>query len=119
MNMKKKVFNLLLVVIAVIVIAFCIKGTAYSMEKNDGSTDMERYYISLEKEYVSEVKAILDSEGYTNAGVMMTKMVSVDGNRDYTLTIHHKKTVEKEVLNSIANLELPIGKSSISVMTTN
>lgn len=107
-----------------IIIAFCIKGTVYSMDKGErGHRAMEEYCRSVEKEYVVNVKKILRANGYENAGVMLTKVFNDDGSRKYTLSINHKrlgKSEERadELKKEILELELPVEGSSISVMTT-
>lgn len=79
-------------VIAIIVLAFSITGTAFSMDKGiSGKSAYESYYRELEKEYVRNVKSILCKNGYDNAGVMLTKTIDADGQREYVVSIHHRK----------------------------
>lgn len=110
-------------VILVVIISLLFKGTVQGMSKTDSSDSMEKYYISLEKEYVSNVKTRLADAGYANAGVMLTKVILADGNREYTLSINHKKIAElgediQPITDIVKNVELPIENMGISIMTT-
>lgn len=83
--------NLLFVlgmVMCIAVIAFCIKGTAYSMEKSDDA--FASYYRALEKQYIEEVNTTLSGMGYKNSGVMLTKTIDENKERSYTLSINNK-----------------------------
>lgn len=66
---------------------FCV-GTVFS--RTDLSRrELENYYYEKEQELVREARQFLDGEGYTNSGVMLTRVVDSDGSRSYTLTVHH------------------------------
>jgi|GEM_PF-6365068 len=109
----------------ILISVLSVKGTAYSMEKQGGyDRAMEGYYRTLESEYLSKVKDILSAEGYTNSGVMMTKIIEEGNVRSYTLTIHHRRLGTDEATDSllvskINSLGVPVDGSSICVMTTN
>lgn len=113
-----------LTVLASLVIALSIRGTAYSMDRGEsGRRAMEEYCRSVEKEYVVNVKKILNDNGYSNAGVMLTKVFNDDGTRRYTLSINHRRFAGAEekaenIKKKIMGLELPVDGSSICVMTT-
>lgn len=121
--LAKDALFILATVILVILISLLFKGTVHSMPKSSQADSMEKYYISLEKEYVSNVKMNLAKAGYNNAGVMLTKVVSADGSREYTLSINHKKLSANETGNThvediVGTVELPIENMGISIMTT-
>ena len=44
----------------------------------------------IEKEYVEQVKEILDGHHLSNSGVMMTKVIYGDGRREYTVKINNR-----------------------------
>ena len=52
------------------------------------------FYEELEKTYVANMREMLGSKGYSNAGITMTKIYGTDGSREYTVQIHHKQ-IEK------------------------
>ena len=122
--LKRRMYTVLTTAL-VMVIVLSIKGTAYSMEKKIvGDAAMESYYKAMEKEYVEKVKHSLGEMGYAASGVMLTKIVSSDGKRDYTVAIHHRRleadTADTvKVLDRIENIELPVEGSTICVVTTN
>lgn len=53
---------------------------------------MEReYYEELEDAYLLRLREFLTAKGYGKAGITMTKVYEADGNREYTIQIHHKR----------------------------
>ena len=111
--------------IGIMIIVFCIKGTAYSMEKSSGiDKAMDSYYHQMEGEYVENIRAILDEYGYQNAGVMLTKIINVEGKREYVLNIHHRRfgkdiMRDNKLTSAIEKMGSPVADSSINIMTTN
>ena len=109
-----------LILIMTIVLILSIKETVYSVNGDQAAADMERYYRTLENEYRQSVTALVEQMGYSNAGVMLTKMVDADGNREYEIRINHRrlKKGSEELIEAIELVELPIDNSSISIMTS-
>ena len=111
-------------VLLVVLISLCIKGTAHSMEKSEGADEMESYYRSVEKEYVSSVKEVLKDFGLENSGVMLTKTIDAEGARTYVLSINHRRLKEgtsfdtEGLINALYEIEIGIPESTISIMTT-
>ena len=69
---------------------WCCAGTV--MSRTDlSAAEIEGYYQEKEKGLVEEARAFLSGEGYIYSGVMLTRVVTADGNREYTLTVHHGK----------------------------
>lgn len=98
----------------ILMIAFCFKMTAHSMEK-DNADNMKGYYQAMEKEYISHVKSELMKNGYSNAGVMLTNVSYSDGSRLYTLTVNHKKIETDEEMEKLLNsVEWPIDNADLS-----
>lgn len=69
--------------------AFFISGTVQSQTAEKLCVD-EKFYQDLEKEYVKEVRAFLNEQGFENSGVTLTRVVDEQGNREYDVTLHHK-----------------------------
>lgn len=124
LKMKKR-FGLITILL-VLVTVFCTTGTVMGMEKGNVKVD-EKFYKQMEQDYVRQVREFLDDEGYSNSGVALTKVFYEDGNREYTLNIHHKRIdkltgVEKEQLKqelmkfAIAGEENVIGMNCILVV---
>ena len=49
------------------------------------------YYRQIENEYLDDVRQILTENGFSNAGLSLTKQVNEDGGLDYTLSVHHRR----------------------------
>lgn len=88
--MKKNLLTIIFTVILVFISAFCISGTVNSQERGKSRVE-DKYYHRAEQAYVNEVRAFLNEQGYKNSGVTMTYILTEGGNREYTVTIHHKK----------------------------
>ena len=50
----------------------------------------EKYYQVLEQEYVSEIRAYLNEQGFENSGVTLTRIIDEQGIREYQITLHHR-----------------------------
>lgn len=79
-----------LTICLILISAFCVTGTVIS-QSNPGQAELENYYREKEKELVKETKEYLNEAGYANSGVTLTRVVDGDGNREYTVTVHHGK----------------------------
>ena len=121
--MNKRITNILTLVL-IVMIVFSIKGTAYSMEKASMDNHiMDSYYRTVEREYTDNIKLIANQMGYSNAGVMLTKIVNASGNRVYTLALNHKGFGKadanfEEFLRQIKAVDIGIDKASILIETT-
>ena len=118
---KRRIY-LLTAVMAIVVAAFSIKGTAYCMEKPEVILSNDPYTEELEADYVSKVENVLGECGCSTAGVMLTKIMYADGHNDYTLSINHRKlkkeeAVKNEILTKIGNVEFPVENSTLLIMT--
>ncbi|MCD7836280.1 MAG: hypothetical protein LUG83_06485 [Lachnospiraceae bacterium] len=72
------------------VIALCITGTVIGQSRiND--EEMETFYQMKEDEMVCEVRRYLNENGFRNSGVALTRVTDAEGNREYTLTVHHDR----------------------------
>ena len=77
-------------IILVIVTAFCCVETVMS-STDISRQELENYYRECERQLVEETREYLGQQGYTNSGVMLTRVVDVDGSREYTLHVHHSR----------------------------
>ena len=48
-------------------------------------------YQNLEEEYITEARQILLEKGCKNAGINLTYQADEEGNREYTVTVYHRK----------------------------
>ncbi len=96
----------LFTIFLVLTMALLVSETVMSQTEGDITVD-EQYYQILEQEYVKEIRAFLEQQGYRNSGVSLTRVVE-DGERDYEVVIHHKnlkKLSEKELTQLINQVE--------------
>ena len=100
--MKKNRFFVVITIGLIMIIVLSVAKTA-ECQCQAAERDREEYYVELEKEYVAELRAYLNEEGFLNSGVMLTRVVSEDGSREYTITVHNSRfdrltDSEKEIL---------------------
>lgn len=89
MHMRGKVFGVLTVLL-VLIIVFCVKGTVMSRE-NDERGRQNHYYAVLEREYLERTRLLLEEEGLRDCGVNLRWIADGNGNREYTILLHHRK----------------------------
>lgn len=70
--------------------AFCVVMTVKS-QSNVEEVAVENYYREKEQEVLADTRAYLNREGFTNSGVTLTRVVDAEGNREYIITVHHRK----------------------------
>lgn len=103
----------------VVIVAFCVKGTVLGNNRDIRVHD-NKYYQQMEEEFVESVKSELYELGYTNCGVMMTRVADESGMREYTVMIHHSRLakantqIQMEVLNSLTGYEFDQSKCSFT-----
>ncbi|MGN0386096.1 MAG: hypothetical protein ACI4EX_09450 [Lachnospiraceae bacterium] len=88
--MKKNVGFGIITVILVLISFLCIGG-AVSGQSTEKMRTKEQFYVDLENQYISEIRDMLNEEGYVNCGIMLTRTVLEDGSREYHMNIHHKR----------------------------
>ena len=85
----KNISFIVTTVFLVLCSAFFITKTVQGQAKVDLAAQ-ERYYVTLEQEYVSDVRAYLNEQGFTNSGVALTRVVDAQGTREYQVVLHHR-----------------------------
>lgn len=89
-KVKKNLLFCGIAMLLAVVTAFCITLTAVSQSYIE-RREQEAYYRSKEQELVQKTRAFLNTAGFTNSGVMLTRVVDSEGARDYTMTVHHHR----------------------------
>ncbi|MCM1046688.1 MAG: hypothetical protein NC417_14385 [Candidatus Gastranaerophilales bacterium] len=74
----------------ILAVALTFTITACGGSREDGMKT-ESYYREREQELESVVRNYLNENGYADSGVALTRVVDGEGNRAYTLTIHHRR----------------------------
>ncbi len=83
-----------IVIVSVLVFVSCwMSMFVYAKGREDKINEKERtmFYNMQEKTLCTDVKKLLNEEGFTDSGVTVTRVVDVDSNREVTVTVHHIK----------------------------
>ena len=96
--MKRVGYFTITTIVLVLVITFCAVGTVKSISKESAASE-EAYYQELEKNYIRQVRAYLEEEGFRNSGVTMTRVLTQEGKREYNVLIHNSR------LNNLSDAE--------------
>ncbi|MBQ7925513.1 MAG: hypothetical protein IJ335_04385 [Lachnospiraceae bacterium] len=51
----------------------------------------EQYFVAREQQMATQMREYLGAEGYSNSGINITHMTDADGQRFYTVRIHHQE----------------------------
>lgn len=87
-RMRGKMFGVLTVLL-VLIIVLCVKGTVMS-RGSGGQERRNHYYAALEQEYLEKTRLLLEEEGLRNCGVNIRWVDDGNGNREYTILLHHR-----------------------------
>lgn len=116
--MKKTTIVITLGLILIITLGISIRANGRSNRIPDITNE---YYREIENAYVSDVRQTLTKEGFSNAGVSMTKVVNDLGGFDYTLKVHHRRIdrmdeSERETLSKLlTSADIGVDNSFVSV----
>ena len=89
MCMERKLFGAVTVLLLLVTI-FCVKGTVTS-RGSDEHGKRNRYYAVLEQEYRDRTRQLLEEQGLRDCGINIRWIADVDGSREYTISLHHRK----------------------------
>ena len=85
--MKKVVVLVGMVLVMALGIGMSVMASSKEVE---GTVISAEDYAVLEQECMQEVKNILLEKGCKNAGITLTYVADMEGNREYTVSVHHK-----------------------------
>lgn len=88
-NTTKNITFIAATIVLILISAFFITKTVRGQADHEMMA-CEKYYQVLEQEYVSEIRAYLNEQGFENSGVTLTRVVDEQGVREYRITLHHK-----------------------------
>lgn len=77
--------------LVLVLTAVCLSAVTAMGRGSLSAQELEAYYQEKERALVAQAREFLDGEGFANSGVMLTRVLDVDGSRVYTLTVHHGK----------------------------
>lgn len=87
--LKSLPFTIIISAICLLITFFCISEVTTGKNSSAGSKTEEKHYREMEADYISRMKSLLTEEGYENSGITMTWVEDEEGERIYTVTIHH------------------------------
>lgn len=88
-NTTKNISFIVVTIMLILISTFFISKTVQG-RVDIAAAEKERYFRMLEQEYVEEIRAYLNEQGYTNSGVSITRVVDEEGGREYQVVLHHK-----------------------------
>ncbi len=88
-NVRILVFGISMVIIS-FVILFCVAVTVEGKDRPDAKA-MARFYSQKEAEWKPLIRTCLEEAGFHNAGIMITHREDGEGNREYTILVHHQR----------------------------
>ena len=89
-GVRKEAAFIMVTLLMILSLWFFIPEKVMSQNIDTVTVD-EEAFIELEGNYLSQIKAYLEKEGFQNSGVALTRVVEEDGSRSYEITLHHKK----------------------------
>ncbi len=109
---RRKISFVIAVVLSALVILFCAKETVIGRGRTESKSGRQ-YFAAMEKEYRSDMSALLNEKGYQNSGITIRWVSEKEGVRDYTVMIHHRniKLLDEEeresLMKELAGTEFP------------
>ena len=87
--MKRYGFYILTVTLVVFIFSMMTMSVNATEQKK--LQHQNAYYEEMEDSYMTALRSELTAKGYRNAGITMTKIFYENGQREYTVKIHHKR----------------------------
>lgn len=76
-------------VMGLILISMVLMAATAGLLNEGDRREEEAYYVQLEQEYVRQMCEVLNTAGFQNSGVMLTRTIYEDNSREYHIAIHH------------------------------
>lgn len=111
-----KSFVLIVVALVIAVVTFITTSITVTSCKKGAASDNAAYYHQLEQAYVKEARKVMNEQGYFDAGITMTRRMNEDGDRIYTVKVHHNRLNNassertNEVLELLTNIPFEDGQ---------
>ncbi len=93
---KEKIFYVVIGIILTVSVSLIMTVRAQSRSREAVLFD-NTYYEASEQAYKQQVQQILESYDCYNSGLTMTRIVSLDGNREYSIQIYNSKLWKLDV----------------------
>lgn len=90
-QIKVKLFPITLLILSMFIF-FCTSRTVMGQTREKQQSLMENQsYDCFEAEYLSQLRELLGENGFSNAGITMTRISGEDGTRNYEILLHHRR----------------------------
>lgn len=89
-----KRYGFYIVAAALVLFIFSMMTMTVNATEDKKLQHQNAYYEEMEDAYLDSLKGALTGKGYRNAGITMTKIFYENGEREYTVKIHHKRMEE-------------------------
>lgn len=86
----KQIIKLLLIVPLVVLVGLLFFGSS-AKGQDDIRESKNDYYHELENRYMDVLREELSRKGMGSAGVTMTSVIDINGDRSYNVQLHHEK----------------------------
>ncbi len=88
-NRRTLLFGISMILISFFIL-FCVAITVEGKSQPDKKAN-DLYYAKQEAEWKPLIRTCLEEAGIHNAGIMITHTEDGDGNREYTIRVHHER----------------------------
>ena len=78
-------------IVGIITMVMIIVLSTVFVRSAQADAELAKYYAELEDDYKHSVRSYMNEEGFVNAGINITRIVDAEGNRIYTVKIHHSR----------------------------
>lgn len=86
-----RAYRFYLLTIGLLLFSFMMMTVSVNAAEDKRLQHKDEYYEEIEDCYIRELREALSTGGYRNAGITMTKVFYEDGQREYTVKLHHKR----------------------------
>lgn len=91
----KELLFLLVAAALVVITVLMVYSTRQHIQQRKGDAiqreETEENYREMEEQYRLQVQEVMTQAGYPNSGVTMTYVTGENGDRQYTVQIHHRR----------------------------
>lgn len=114
---RKQTIGMIVVFILLAISLWSINSIkVYAKEK--AQNDKIEYQLQ-ERQFLDKVRMTLETQGYTNSGITLTKVMDLDGSREYTVLIHNadidlNSQEEKVVYTSLSVIQMNWKNATVS-----
>ena len=121
--MRKLIMAIMVLVMVFVGYKTMVKGHAYNDMELKQQNRYE-YYQELEARFTNVLRATLEDEGFCNAGINVTSIIKISGQREYSVLVHHDRfdrmneAEKKQYEERLGRIEFPENGCSVVYKVT-